>query len=74
MIISDEQVVEILKKEVVQDVEVCDLIVKYVFIKKGINIGRVKVPDNEQRLLMFRIAQTTVMDYFTKKLMNNDTN
>lgn len=74
MIITDEQVVEILKKEVMEDTEVGDLIVKYVFDKKGINIGRIKRPDNQISLLLFQNAQTIVCDHYTKKFMSNDTN
>lgn len=72
MIVTDEKIIEILKREVLDDTDVLQLIVNYVWEKKNHHIERINRPDNKVRVLLLQTAQTVVCDYYTKKLMKND--
>ena len=73
MVISDEQVKEILKKEVMEVEDVLQLITNYIWEKKNYHIEKINNPgDNRMRLVLMAQAQNVVCDYYTKKLMNNE--
>lgn len=72
MIITNDKIIEILNKQVLDDTDVLQLIVNYIWERKKYHIERINRPDNQVRLLLLQNAQTIVVDYYTKKLMNNE--
>lgn len=72
MIITNEEIIRILNKEVLDDIDVLQLITNYIWEKKKYHIEKINRPDNQVRLLLMQNAQTVVIDYYTKKLINNE--
>lgn len=72
MIITNEEIIRILNKEVLDDIDVLQLITNYIWEKKKYHIEKINRPDNQVRLLLMQNAQTVVCDYYTKKLIDNE--
>lgn len=72
MIITNEEIIRILNKEVLDDIDVLQLITNYIWEKKKYHIEKINRPDNQVRLLLMQNAQIVVVDYYTKKLINNE--
>lgn len=72
MIITDERIIEILNKSIQDDTDILQLITNFIWEKKAYHIEKINRPDNQIRLLLFQNAMTTVMDYYTNKLIKYD--
>lgn len=73
MIITDEQVVEILKKEVIEVEDVLQLITNFIWDMKKYHIEKINNPgSNQMRLMLMAQAQNVVCDHYTKKFMSNE--
>ncbi len=65
--IDDVVLKEIILKEETQDIEILEVIRRYIWDKKQIDVGKIQRPNNMISDVLFRKARQVVFDYYLPK-------
>ncbi len=65
--INDKELKELLQKEVIEDTEVCQIIQKYIFDRKGVEI-EVNRPRAMHQLMIMQEMYNHILGYYVDKL------